>query len=58
MGQMAYGMPYGMHGVPPGMRPMHPGGAYLVGGGFFEDAPNAPNGGDRKMGFVEMRWTF
>jgi hypothetical protein len=34
------------------------GGAYLVGGGFFEDAPNAPNGGDRKMGFVEMRWTF
>ena len=34
------------------------GGAYLVGGGFFENAPNAPNGGDRKMGFVEMRWTF
>ena len=34
------------------------GGAYLAGGGFFANAPNAPNGGDRKMGFVEMRWTF
>ena len=34
------------------------GGAYLVSDSFFERAPNAPNGGDRKMAFVEMRWTF
>lgn len=34
------------------------GGAYLVGEGFFERAPNSPNGGDRKMAFVEVRWTF
>ena len=42
----------------PGNMFLEVGGAYLVGGGFFEDAPNSPNGGDRKMGFVEMRWTF
>ena len=34
------------------------GGAYLVADDFFDNAPKAPNGGDRMMGFVEMRWTF
>lgn len=34
------------------------GGAYFVGGSFLERAPNSPSGGDRRYGFVEMRWTF
>ncbi|MCK5943392.1 MAG: alginate export family protein [Planctomycetes bacterium] len=42
----------------PGNMFLEVGGAYLVGGSFLDRAPNSPSGGDRRYGFVEMRWTF
>jgi len=42
----------------PGNMFVEVGGAYLVGGSYLDRAPNSPSGGDRRFGFIEMRWTF